>query len=207
MFFKMAPNLMWSEFTRMPTYAWIRQETSSSRKYWKLFLTVKWFWSVRQEDSWVKSAMRQLDSLYAFRSKIVSVVSPTAKKIDYVLDSFLNVAIGSFNTKSTYVMRKRFRIHNHRVKSIVPAEKLLVNNVKEGWKPLCDFLECEVPTIAFPHENIKAEITAKLLVSRCVQQMRWEVRRAFFAIGSVLIVIVGIFLAFCLYQWHFSKSK
>ena len=128
------------------------------------------------------------------------MVSPTAKKTDYVLDSFLNAAVGSFNTKSTYVMRKRFRIHNHRVKSIVPAEKLLVNNVKEEWKPLCDFLECEVPTIAFPHENIKAEITAKLLMSRCAQQAKWEVLRGFFAIGSVLIVIVAIFLAFCLYQ-------
>ena len=156
--------------------------------------------SVREEDSWVESAVRQLNSLYAFRSKIVSMLSPTAKKMDYVLDSFLNAAIGTFNTKSTYVIRKRYRIHNHRVKSIVPADKLLVYSVKEGWKPLCDFLECEVPAIAFPHENIKAEITAKLLVSRCAQQAKWEVLRGFIAICSVLIVIVATILAFCLYQ-------
>ena len=156
--------------------------------------------SVREEDSWVESAVRQLDSLYALRSKIASMLSPTAKKMNYVLDSFLNAAIGSFNTKSTYVIRKRYRIHNHRVKSIVPADKLLVYNVKEGWKPLCDFLECEVPTIAFPHENIKSEITAKLLVSRCAQQARWEVLRGFTAIGSVLIVIIATILAFCLHQ-------
>ena len=128
------------------------------------------------------------------------MLSPTARKMKYVYDPFHNAAIGSCNTKSTYVIRKRYRIHNHRVKSIVPADKLLVYNVKEGWKPLCDFLECEVPTIAFPHENIKAEITAKLLVSRCAQQAKWEVLRGFIAICSVLIVIVATILAFCLYQ-------
>ena len=155
--------------------------------------------SVREEDSWIESLVRQLDSLYALRSKI-SMLSPTARKMEYFFDSFLNAAIGSFNTKSTYVIRKRYRIHNHRVKSIVPADKLLVYNVKEGWKPLCDFLECEVPAIAFPHENIKAEINAKLLVSRSTRHMKREVLRGFIAIGSVFLVIVAIILAFCSYQ-------
>ena len=155
--------------------------------------------SVREEDSWIQSLARQLDSLYALRSKI-SMLSPTARKMEYFFDSFLNAAIGTFNTKSTYVIRKRYRIHNHRVKSIVPADKLLVYNVKEGWKPLCDFLECEVPTIAFPHENIKAEIIAKFRQSRCAQQIKREVLRGYIAIGAVLIVIVAIILAFCFYQ-------
>ena len=154
--------------------------------------------SVREDDSWVKSAVRQLDAVYALRSKIGSTLSPTAKKMNYVFDSFLNAAIGSCNTKSTYVMKKRYRIHNHRVKSIVPADKLLVYNVKQGWKPLCDFLECEVPTVAFPHENIKAEITGKLLESRCAQQAKWKVLRGLISIGSVLIVIVATFLALML---------
>ena len=133
--------------------------------------------SVREEDSWVESAVHQFDSLYASRSKIVSMLSPTARKMHYVFDSFLNAAIGSCNTKSTYVIRKRYRIHNHRVKSIVPAEKLLVYNVKEGWKPLCDFLKCEVPTVSFPSENIKAEITKSVLMTRCGQQVKWEAQR------------------------------
>ena len=87
--------------------------------------------SVREEDSWIESAVRQLDSLYAMRFKIVSMLSPTARKMEYFFDSIFNFTFGSCNTKSTYVMRKRYRIHNHRVKSIVPADKLLVYNVKE----------------------------------------------------------------------------
>ena len=150
---------------------------------------------MREEDSWIESAVRQVDSLYALRSKIVSMLSPTARKMEYFLDSFFNFAIGSCNTRSTYIIRKRYRILNHRVKSIVPADKLLVYNVKEGWKPLCDFLECEVPTVAFPRENVKAEITKAIPMTRYGLQMKREVQRGLFAIGSLLVIILVAILA------------
>ena len=41
----------------------------------------------------------------------------------------------------------------NRVKETVPAEKLLVFNVKQGWKPLCDFLGVPVPDTPFPRVN------------------------------------------------------
>jgi len=39
------------------------------------------------------------------------------------------------------------------VKEFVPADKLLVYNVTEGWEPLCEFLEVDVPQQAFPNAN------------------------------------------------------
>ena len=113
----------------------------------------------------------------------------------YVYDPFHNAAIGSCNTKSTYVIRKRYRIHNHRVKSIVPADKLLVYNVKEGWKPLCDFLECEVPSVAFPHENVKAAFTKRIMTGRYGRQVNREFRDGVLKISLFLVVIFGVFLA------------
>ena len=154
--------------------------------------------NVREEDSWIESSVRQLDSVNALRSEIVSLLSPTARKMEYVYDPFHNAAIGSCNTKSTYVIRKRYRIHNHRVKSIVPADKLLVYNVKEGWKPLCDFLECEVPSFAFPHENIKSEIIGTLHVTRYGQQVKREAQRGVSAIGLFLVIILVSILAILL---------
>ena len=38
---QMAPNQMLNGFTRMPTLLWICPGTFSSRKHWKLFLSVK----------------------------------------------------------------------------------------------------------------------------------------------------------------------
>ena len=151
--------------------------------------------SEREEDSWIESAVRQLDSVNALRSAVVSMLSPTARKMECVYDPFHNAAIGSCNTKSTYVIRKRYRIHNHCVKSTVPADKLLVYNVKQGWKPLCEFLECEVPTIAFPHENIKAEITNTVMMTRYGRQVNLEFRNGLLKIGLFLVVIVGVFFA------------
>ena len=154
--------------------------------------------SVREEDSWMESLGRHLDLYFTMRSNIVSMLSPTARRMQYDLHSFLNATIGTCNPKSTYVIRKRYRIHNHRVKSIVPAEKLLVYNVKEGWKPLCDFLECEVPSVAFPHENIKSEIIGTLPETRYGQQVKREAQRGVSAIGLFLVIILVAILAILL---------
>ncbi|MBV9020949.1 MAG: sulfotransferase family protein [Chloroflexi bacterium] len=46
-----------------------------------------------------------------------------------------------------------FNRHIEEVKQRVPAKKLLVYNVKEGWEPLCSFLDVAVPEQPFPHLN------------------------------------------------------
>jgi len=42
---------------------------------------------------------------------------------------------------------------NDDVRSTVPAERLLVWDPAEGWEPLCDFLEVEVPADPLPRLN------------------------------------------------------
>ncbi len=50
-----------------------------------------------------------------------------------------------------------FKQHIEEVKRHVPPEKLLIFDVKEGWKPLCDFLGVEIPKDKpFPHVNDRA---------------------------------------------------
>ena len=46
-----------------------------------------------------------------------------------------------------------FEEHIEEVKRTVPEERLLVYNVKEGWGPLCTFLEVSIPDEPFPHLN------------------------------------------------------
>ena len=52
--------------------------------------------------------------------------------------------------------------HNQQVKDEVPAEKLLVFDAKQGWAPLCDFLDVPVPDEPYPHTNTTEEFTASL---------------------------------------------
>ncbi|HEY9488585.1 MAG TPA: sulfotransferase [Chryseosolibacter sp.] len=57
---------------------------------------------------------------------------------------------------------KIFNKHIEDVKSYVPAEKLLVYNVTEGWEPLCKFLGVPVRDEPFPHLNKKEQFKGML---------------------------------------------
>ncbi len=50
-----------------------------------------------------------------------------------------------------------YRRHIAEVKATIPAERLLVFSIGDGWKPLCDFLGVAVPDVAFPRTNSTAE--------------------------------------------------
>jgi len=55
-----------------------------------------------------------------------------------------------------------FNQHIAEVKKYVPAEQLLIYNVKEGWQPLCACLGVEVPQDKpFPHLNDRASFMAR----------------------------------------------
>ena len=46
-----------------------------------------------------------------------------------------------------------FERHNEEVKRHVPQDRLLVYEVREGWGPLCEFLDVPVPDEPFPRLN------------------------------------------------------
>ena len=50
-------------------------------------------------------------------------------------------------------VQEKYREYNERVQTVIPKERLLVYNVKQGWEPLCMFLGCEVPQESFPWVN------------------------------------------------------
>ena len=47
------------------------------------------------------------------------------------------------------IMKQRYLSHIIYVKSVVPEDKLLIWNIKDGWEPLCKFLEVPVRLIRF----------------------------------------------------------
>jgi hypothetical protein len=46
-----------------------------------------------------------------------------------------------------------FEAHNAEVRRLIPAERLLVYRVSEGWGPLCGFLGAPLPAGPFPRVN------------------------------------------------------
>ena len=52
----------------------------------------------------------------------------------------------------------RYNAYADEVKAAVPAEKLLVFKVDQGWAPLCAFLGVPQPATEFPNMNDRAAI-------------------------------------------------
>jgi len=82
---------------------------------------------------------------------------------------------------------------NEEVKRTVPKERLLVMDLKEGWEPLCGFLDVPVPDTPLPRANdaAAAEKAAKTIF------------------GQLLMIWAGIFSASGLFLyalWKLSTS-
>lgn len=128
----------------------------------KVVLTVrddgeKWYNSI-------STKMRHPTGLIEFSMKWVAWYS----NLDYsgwwhMLDLCQRRIGCSFREKQTPEIRQRciqgYEEHNELVKRVVPAERLLVFNVKHGWKPLCDFLGVPVPDRPFPKRDITKGVT------------------------------------------------
>jgi hypothetical protein len=54
-------------------------------------------------------------------------------------------------------LQRAFIAHNEAVKALIPPERLLVYEVRQGWEPLCVFLGVPVPDEAFPRTNNREE--------------------------------------------------
>jgi hypothetical protein len=56
-----------------------------------------------------------------------------------------------------------FEKHNQEVRDTIPANRLLVYQVSQGWGPLCEFLGVPVPDGDFPQVNEGADFRTKVL--------------------------------------------
>jgi hypothetical protein len=54
-----------------------------------------------------------------------------------------------------------FRRHTENVVMAIPPQQLLIFEVGEGWKRLCDFLGVDVPDAPYPSENDRSEFLAR----------------------------------------------
>jgi hypothetical protein len=64
---------------------------------------------------------------------------------------------------------RAYQRHNEEVVRTIPADRLLVFEVKEGWQPLCEFLGKPVPDEPFPHLNEGENMAAR--VRRALPQL------------------------------------
>ncbi|XP_039260029.1 uncharacterized protein LOC120336419 [Styela clava] len=134
--------------------------------YWEDFLKafpgIKLIFMTRDEDGWLKSWHKHWNERNSgILSMPLALFSPTARKCIKMFHlegyTFFNAPPQSF--RKSYegipdeVLKKVYREHNKNILKNAPRDRLLVLGLKEGWKPLCSFLDKPIPDIEFPHCN------------------------------------------------------
>ena len=75
------------------------------------------------------------------------------------------------------------------VKKTVPKDQLLIHEAKDGWEPLCKFLEVEVPANPYPRVNDTAE-------------KEWQLRFFFWVVHFTMLGIPGIIIGFTMAYFY-----
>ncbi len=124
--------------------------------------------TVRDPERWYQSTYdtiynNRLTILKKLFMPIMGVFKPEVKKL-YAMwqlqerTLWQNTFKGKFHHKEYAI--EVFTKYLEEVKSKVPADRLLVFSIKEGWEPLCHFLKVPVPATPFPHVNDSASFIA-----------------------------------------------
>lgn len=169
--------------TDLPT-AYYFEEIAQKFPQAKVILTL------REEEEWADSYSRLIKAIKSF--ELIRFLPPLNRfwPFGQQLNKLIfEKAIVDENGINRQVIIDAYRRHNNKVRKIIPADNLLEFNVKQGWKPLCSFLELEEPDFPFPHRNAGAEGPTKILANATTRLS------AFLGILILgLILITGLFV-------------
>ena len=129
------------------------------RELMAAFPNAKVLLSERDPEDWYKSMSSTIFEIIARADAVAGdpVRGPQIRMSSYVVrDKTFGGNIDKDHVLSVY------KAHNDAVKREVPPEKLLVYDVKQGWEPLCAFLDVPVPDTDFPRTNSTEEFRNRI---------------------------------------------
>jgi|AntRauTorckE6833_2_1112554.scaffolds.fasta_scaffold16642_2 hypothetical protein len=106
----------------------------------------------RSKESWAESFGSTIYKLLTDREKAPAPVQEWLNMVVKVIEK------SGFSMGLDFEgLSERYEAHNKAVRDLIPAKQLLVYQVKEGWEPLCKFLNVETPADEFPRTNNREE--------------------------------------------------
>lgn len=155
--------------------------------------------TMRDPDAWFDSVQRSVGKI-----KNINALGPIVRKMLMWFDPFY---IGRFlpfaqaiesglfgqsgfsdakHCKEVYV-----RMHEE-VRRIVPEQRLLEFQLKQGWEPMCKFLGKDIPGTPFPHINESSEFD---------ERARLIARHAMIRGGKRLLLFSGFIIFVLAFVW------
>lgn len=127
------------------------------QEFVQYFPNAKVILTVREPESWYESASKTI-----FEGLELSAFNPDPFKRE---KSSLNRRLILERTFEGRYHEKEFAIdvygrHNARVTETVPKKRLLQFDIRDGWEPLCEFLQKPIPQQSFPWLNERTAFMA-----------------------------------------------
>lgn len=138
----------------------------------------------RGAEAWYESTV---DTIYftqiMWQFKLLELLTPFAKKMGNMTTKLIwqRSHKGTMSKKDTAIAH--YLQHIEDVKASVPAERLLIFSVDQGWEPLCKFLGVEVPDAEFPNVNDRSEI------KKTIADIT---KGAYMFLGIGILILIGI---------------
>ncbi|HSL43972.1 MAG TPA: sulfotransferase [Anaerolineales bacterium] len=119
-----------------------------------LYPEAKVILTVRDPNSWHRSMMT---TIYQARRQFVlrlMQMIPALHRFFIGMEKVVWEGIFHSKVEDKAHAEAVFERHNEEVKRVVPAERLLIFEAKQGWEPLCSFLNVPVPVDKpYPHKH------------------------------------------------------
>jgi hypothetical protein len=131
--------------------------------------------TVRSADSWWKSASQTIFAIGKVAPPWLKLLVPRLRKVTGMHDALIWDRVFGGDLETSRHCKQVFERHNAEVKKTIPASRLLVFEVKEGWGPLCAFLGKPVPATPFPNVNDTAEFRRRVRIMEILYWAPWVV--------------------------------
>jgi len=137
--------------------------------------------SVRDPERWEPSFRETIVDM-CFGESLVRLLSSARAHVDPKWRRYLEFVERMFWSKqgtfaaghSPIALIEAFVAHNEEVKRVVPADRLLVWEVSDGWEPLCGFLGVPVPDEPLPHANDRATFLDRVIGGAITTLSEWR---------------------------------
>ena len=125
----------------------------------KKYPDAKWLLTERDVDSWYTSVKNTIHQ--SATSKTPEEVAALPEHLQETFKMASTIAIdGALADTERFAdeeaIKANFTNHYEWVKKIIPADRLLVLQLGEGWDRLCEFLGKPVPDVPYPRSNSTA---------------------------------------------------
>lgn len=108
--------------------------------------------TLRDADSWFESVS---ETIFSDKHQAGMAGTPLGEMVHATIYKEFGDKIKDRDYMTTF-----YRERNQQVIETLPADRLLQFSPKEGWEPLCNFLDVPLPDLPFPRVNSRDELTA-----------------------------------------------